>query len=352
MNTGRTFWSGKRVLITGHSGFKGSWLTLWLARMGADITGISLPPATHPNLFDLAKIDGHIDSHFADIRDSEVLIRLVRKSDPEVVFHLAAQPLVRPGYRFPLETFSTNVMGTAHLLEALREIESTRVAVLITTDKVYKDQQWAYPYRESDALGGHDPYSASKAASEIIAASYRDSFLADAGIAIATARAGNVIGGGDWSEDRLIPDMIRAWESKIPLEIRRPQAVRPWQHVLEPLSGYLMLAEKLWSKPHLAGPYNFGPKTDEAATVREVVESARNQYKQGQVVWGDGSEGPHETGLLGLEISKARSVLGVTPKWSLQETIERTVNWYINHSAGMDPRELCLKEITEFEVAS
>jgi CDP-glucose 4,6-dehydratase len=352
MKSDTSFWAGKRVLVTGHSGFKGSWLTLWLSRMGANVTGISLPPVTRPNLFNLTKIDSHIKNHFADIRDPELLTQLVREASPEIIFHLAAQPLVRPGYRFPLETFSTNVMGTAHLLESLREVESAKVAVLITTDKVYKDQKWPYPYRENDTLGGHDPYSASKAASEIVAASYRDSFLADKGVAIATARAGNVIGGGDWSEDRLIPDMIRAWDADTPLVIRRPQATRPWQHVLEPLSGYLLLAEKLWFTPNIAGAFNFGPKTDEAATVREVVEYARKQYKRGQVIWGDGNEGPHETGWLGLDISKARNTLGVIPKWSLQETLERTVAWYLKHHAGLDARELCIQEIAEFEAIS
>jgi CDP-glucose 4,6-dehydratase len=221
--------------------------------------------------------------------------------------------------------------------------------VIITTDKVYRNQEWPYPYREIDPLGGHDPYSASKAAAEIVSASYRDAFLAGQGVAMATARAGNVIGGGDWSEDRLLPDAVRAWEAGIPLEVRRPQAIRPWQHVLEPLAAYLLLAERLFERPDLAGSYNFGPETRTAATVREVIELARTRYGQGQVIWGDGSEGPHEAGWLALEIAKARNTLGVVPKWSLAQAIERTMSWYRRQSQGEDARQLCLAEIVDFE---
>jgi CDP-glucose 4,6-dehydratase len=223
------------------------------------------------------------------------------------------------------------------------------VAVLVTTDKVYKNHEWPYPYREDDTLGGHDPYSASKAASEIVAASYRDAFLAAQGVAIATARAGNVIGGGDWSEDRLIPDAVRAWEADKPLEVRRPQAIRPWQHVLEPLAGYMRLAERLWHEPDLAGAYNFGPETGAAATVREVITQASKNYGHGEVIWGDGSEGPHEAGWLALEIAKARVTLGVAPQWSLFEAINRTMRWYRRQAEGADACELCLSEIADFE---
>lgn len=346
------FWQNKRVLLTGHTGFKGSWLALWLFRLGAKVTGISLPPSTLPNLFSLAGIADVTDSRSGDIRDAENLADLVRLVSPEIVLHLAAQPLVRTSYRQPLETFATNVMGTAHLLESLRGLDSVKVAMLVTTDKVYKNQEWHYPYRETDALGGHDPYSASKAASEIVVTSYRDAFLTHQGLAVATARAGNVIGGGDWSEDRLIPDAIRAWESGKPLEIRRPQAIRPWQHVLEPLAGYLLLAEKLWHRPDLAGAYNFGPDTGSVATVREVVEHANKSYGRGHVIWGDGSGGPHEAGWLALEIAKAKVVLGIEPRWLLPESIERTMKWYCRLTAGADARELCFREIDEFEVIS
>ncbi|BCX12095.1 MAG: CDP-glucose 4,6-dehydratase [Thermosynechococcus sp.] len=269
------FWQGKRVLITGHTGFKGGWLALWLRELGATLCGISLPPATQPCLFELARVGEGMESHFIDIRDVESLARTVRKFAPQIVVHLAAQPLVRASYRDPLLTFATNIMGTAQVLDSLRGLDSVRVAVFVTTDKVYENREWPYPYRETDSLGGHDPYSASKAASELVVASYREAFLREQGIAVATARAGNVIGGGDWSEDRLIPDAIRAWQSGKQLFVRRPEAIRPWQHVLEPLYGYLVLAERLWDQPHLAGAYNFGPDPAEAATVRAVIEYAR-----------------------------------------------------------------------------
>lgn len=337
------------MFLTGHSGFKGSWLALWLHRLGAKVTGVSLPPVTTPDLFALAGIEKLCESHFADIRDSVALAALIRQARPEIVFHLAAQPLVRPGYRNPLETFATNVMGTAHVLEALRGLDSVRVAVMVTTDKVYRNNEWPWPYREDDVLGGHDPYSASKAASEIVIGSYRDAFLAAQGVAVASARAGNVIGGGDWSEDRLIPDAVRAWESGRPLEMRRPEAIRPWQHVLEPLSGYLTLAQKLWEHPELAGAYNFGPHTHEAATVREVVELARLAYGGGEVRYGDGAEGPHEAGWLSLEIAKARHVLGISPKWPVAEAVSRTMQWYRQQHEGVDARFLCESTLSDFE---
>lgn len=242
------FFNGKKVLITGHTGFKGSWLALWLQQLGAQVTGIALPPATTPNIFSLlgfhqpSPINHHLSSYYHDIRDAAGLAARVKEAEPEIVFHLAAQPLVRASYREPLTTFATNVMGTANLLDALRGVTSVRTVVAVTTDKVYRNIEHPYPYREEDPLGGHDPYSASKAASELIVSSYRDAFLAEQGVAIATARAGNVIGGGDWSEDRLIPDAVRAWQSDQPLDIRRPDAIRPWQHVLEPLAGYMALA--------------------------------------------------------------------------------------------------------------
>jgi CDP-glucose 4,6-dehydratase len=345
----RDFWRGKRVFLTGHTGFMGGWLTLWLHRLGARVTGVALPPSTQPSLFERAKVTEVVESHFCDIRDVAALATLVREAEPEIVLHLAAQPLVRASYHLPLETFATNIMGTAHLLDALRGLDSVRVAVTVTTDKVYRNLEWPYPYREDDALGGHDPYSASKAASEIVVASYRDAFLSEQGVTVATVRAGNVIGGGDWSEDRLIPDAVRAWGGGKPLVIRRPQAFRPWQHVLEPLAGYLMLAEKLWHQSDLAGAYNFGPETHQAATVREVVELARAAYGQGEVLWGDGTEGPHEAGWLALEIAKARVALGVTPRWALPEAVSRTMNWYRRLAEGADARALCETDIADYE---
>jgi CDP-glucose 4,6-dehydratase len=343
------FWRGKRVLVSGHTGFKGGWLALWLQRLGADVTGIALAPNTKPNLFDLARVAADMQSHFCDIRDSAALAALVSAARPEVVFHLAAQPLVRASYREPLSTFASNVMGTAHLLDALRGLDGVRVAVMVTTDKVYRDNEWHYPYREDDALAGHDPYSASKAASEIVIASYRDAFLAEAGVAVASARAGNVIGGGDWSEDRLVPDAVRAWQGGVPLLIRSPNAIRPWQHVLEPLAGYLALAQKLYAQPSLAGAYNLGPPTHEAATVREVVELARSAYEVGTIRYEINSKGPHEASWLALEVSKARVTLGIEPRWALTEAVNRTMAWYRAQHECADARALCEEEIAAYE---
>ena len=345
------FWRGKRVVVTGHTGFKGAWMALWLHRLGAKVTGISLPPATTPNLFKLASIETIADSHFCDIRDAAAVATLINKAQPEIVFHLAAQALVHASYRDPLTTFATNVQGTANVLDALRYLESVRSVVTITTDKVYKNLEHPYPYRETDVLGGHDPYSASKAAAEIVIASYRDSYLAEKNIAIASARAGNVIGGGDWSADRLIPDAIRAWSTNQPLQIRRPQAIRPWQHVLEPLAGYMKLAERLWDTPTLAGAYNFGPETHEAATVREVAQCAQIIYGKGQIIWGDGTEGLHEAGWLALEVTKARNVLGVNSRWSLAKTVERTIDWYRKQQEGRNAKALCEADIAAYEAA-
>lgn len=345
----RTFWKGKRVLLTGHSGFKGSWLALWLHKLGAEVTGISLPPITTPDLYSLAEIGSLVSSHFCDIRDATALAALIKNTEPEIVFHLAAQPLVRVSYRDPLSTFAINVQGTANLLDALLPLDSVRAVVAVTTDKVYKNHEHFYPYRETDSLGGHDPYSASKAAAEIIISSYRDSFLADRGVALASARAGNVIGGGDWSEDRLIPDAVRAWSTGKILQVRRPNAIRPWQHVLDPLAGYLQLAECLWHQPLAAGPYNFGPETSQAAPVQEVIQLALNAYGKGEIEWGDGSEGPHEASSLALETTKARNVLGFNGRWSLSESVRRTSYWYQQQLSGVQALELCQSDISAYE---
>lgn len=343
------FWRGKRVLLTGHTGFKGAWLALWLQRLGADVTGIALAPSTTPSLFDLVRVAEGMNSHFCDIRDPVALAALLRAAQPDLVFHLAAQPLVRASYREPLATFGTNVMGTAHLLEALRGLDSVRVAVMVTTDKVYRNNEGHNPYREDDSLGGHDPYSASKAASELVIASYRDAFLAEQGVAVASARAGNVIGGGDWSDDRLIPDAVRAWQAGQPLVIRSPGAIRPWQHVLDPLAGYLMLAQKLFEEAKLAGAYNFAPQTDEAATVRDLIELACSAYGSGVTIYENNSKGPHEADWLALEVAKARVALGVYSQWSLTEAVNRTMAWYRAQQDGADARALCESEITAYE---
>jgi CDP-glucose 4,6-dehydratase len=346
------FWQGKRVLVTGHTGFKGAWLAFWLQRLGAEVTGIALPPATQPSLFALLGDKPWLTSHTCDIRDAQVLKGLAQAARPDVVLHLAAQSLVRAGYQQPLDTFATNVMGTANLLEAVRAVESVRVVVAVTTDKVYQNREWCYPYREDDALGGHDPYSASKAACEMVIASYRDSFLQAAGVAVASARAGNVIGGGDWSADRLLPDAVRAWQVKTPLLIRNPHATRPWQHVLEPLSGYLRLAEQLWVQPALAGAYNFGPQSDQMASVKEVIELASSPYEYCVTRYENNIIQPHEANSLALETAKARTVLGLQPCWSLAESVTRTMAWYRGQQAGADVRALCLGDIDQFEASA
>ncbi|MFT0849974.1 CDP-glucose 4,6-dehydratase [Achromobacter sp. F4_2707] len=351
VNTATTlpgFWQGKRVLLTGHTGFKGSWLALWLARLGAHVTGLALPPDTAPNLYTLARLDEQTESHFCDIRNAEDTAAIIRQAQPEIVFHLAAQALVRAGYADPLGTYASNVMGTAHVLDALRGLDSVRVAVIVTTDKVYRPKENTYPYRETDTLGGYDPYSASKAASEIVIDSYRQAFLSKQDIAIASARAGNVIGGGDWSADRLIPDAVRAWQANTPLQIRQPESIRPWQHVLEPLHGYLCLAQQLWEGTANAHAYNLGPLPHEAATVRQVITLARAAYGKGETYWGNDNNGMPEAGWLALETALARQTLGVTPRWTLEAAVTRTLDWYRKQQEGHDAVALCLEDLAAY----
>jgi CDP-glucose 4,6-dehydratase len=342
------FWLGKRVLLTGHTGFKGAWLAQWLVSMGANVTAVALKPNTEPNIFTLAKVSTHLAHHELDICDAPKLAAIVQQMQPEIVLHLAAQALVRESYSDPLRTFSVNVMGTANVLDALRHCDSVRSIVVVTTDKVYANQEWPWPYRETDRLGGHDPYSASKAGTEIVVASYRASYFAAKGVNVATARAGNVIGGGDWSADRIIPDAVRAWSANETLQVRRPQAVRPWQHVIEPLCAYLVLAERAWSDKSVAQAWNFGPQTHEAATVREVVGMAHVAFGHGQVQWGDGKEGPHEAGLLTLDTSLAKSQLGVQSVFPLKDAIGMTMRWYRDLQAGQTAAELCERDIAYF----
>lgn len=318
---------GKRILITGHTGFKGSWLALWLTELGAEVAGIALPPDTKPNHWDLLRLS--IDDRRLDIREADALMGIVKGVEPEIVFHLAAQPLVRRSYREPLETWSTNVMGTVHVLEACRQTPSVRAIVVVTTDKCYENREWPWGYREIDRLGGYDPYSASKAGAELVAASYRNAFfMGDAAPLLATARAGNVIGGGDWSEDRLIPDLIRALEKSQSLEIRSPQATRPWQHVLESLSGYLLLGQKLLlGERTCADAWNFGPEPEGNRTVAEVLEKLKQHWPALRWHVTDQPQ-PHEATLLYLDSGKARNLLSWKPVWSIDATLEKTADWY------------------------
>ena len=345
-----SFWRGKRVLLTGHTGFKGAWLALWLRRLGADVTGLALLPV-EPSLFSGAGVGEFAASRIVDLRDAGAVAAAVREARPQIVLHLAAQALVRASYRDPLATFATNTMGTAHLLDALRGIDDVRVAVVVTTDKVYLNREQMEPYREDDALGGHDPYSASKAAAEIVAASYRSAFLEAQGVAVATARAGNVIGGGDWSEDRLIPDAVRAWSGRVVLDVRRPDAIRPWQHVLEPLAGYLRLAEAIWQSPSLAGAYNFGPALDETVSVGDLLSLARAAYGAGEWRSFARDTDPHEAGRLALDSARAGARLGAAPRWALSEAVKRTMLWYRHFAEGESARDLCEHDIADHEAS-
>lgn len=317
---------GRRVLVTGHTGFKGSWLSLWLTRLGAAVGGLALAPATDPNHFGL--LDLPMVSLLGDIGEPEAVANAFHRLRPEIVFHLAAQPLVRRSYREPVETFAANVMGTVHILEACRNCPDTRAVVVVTSDKCYANQEWAWGYREVDPLGGHDPYSASKAAAEVVAASYRAAFFDGHGPLLATARGGNVIGGGDWSEDRLLPDLVRAMAAGRPLEIRSPTALRPWQHVLDCLHGYLVLAAGLaGGDRRLADAWNFGPAPSANATVSDILDKAARLWPA--LRWSTTpAPQPHEAGLLCLDSAKAQAILGWRPVWNLDESLTRTISWY------------------------
>lgn len=351
-----SFWQGRSVLVTGHTGFKGGWLALWLHRLGAKVHGYALCPPTDPSLFEVARVASLLASHtLADLADFARLQTVFSEVQPEVVFHLAAQPLVRESYRDPLGTLSSNVMGTAHLLEAARVTASVRAIVLITTDKVYENREWLYPYREVDRLGGRDPYSASKAAAELVAASYRASFFGKGNghpAQVATVRAGNVIGGGDWAADRLVPDCLRAFAAGKAVSLRFPQAVRPWQHVLEPLAGYLRLAEQLLSPEgvRFAKAWNFGPDASGDATVGEIAEAMAHCWGEGaRVEYVPLSDHPHEAGLLRLDSTRARLELGWQPRWSLQRALEQTVAWQREWRKGADMAAFSLDQITAYE---
>lgn len=354
-----TFWQGRRVFLTGHTGFKGSWLALWLLRLGARVTGYSLPePTSAPSLFELARVADGIDSLSGDVRDSDSLARALTEARPEVVIHMAAQSLVRRSYADPASTYATNVMGTVNLLEAARRAEGLRAVVVVTTDKCYENREWVWGYRETDTLGGRDPYSNSKACAELVADAYRQSFFdaaSSAGAAaVATARAGNVIGGGDWAEDRLLPDIFRAAAEGREAQIRNPNAVRPWQHVLEPLSGYLALAENLCGerREEFAEGWNFGPSDEDARPVSWVVERIRQKWQgAGAPVWARdaGANHPHEARSLRLDCSKARERLGWRPRWTIEEALDATVEWYRAQHSGADARRLCAEQIEAYQ---
>ena len=344
------FWKGKKVLITGHTGFKGAWLATWLNRMGARVYGISLAPETKPNLYETANIARITDSAFCDIRNTGEIAAHLARIEPDIVFHLAAQALVLRGYEQPVETFQTNVMGTANVLNAIRNISQTRVAVVVTTDKVYENLELSVPFREDDKLGGHDPYSASKAAAEILVASFRSSALAGKA-ALSTMRAGNVMGGGDWSENRLIPDAVKAWTKGETLVVRNPASVRPWQHVLEPLAGYLILAEMTWDNPALAAAYNIGPDSADVATVEAVIALAQGSFGKGEFMSSGSEPKKREAVHLALDNSRARRELDVSPRWKLATAVHRTMTWYRQFNGGASASKLCNDDIDAYETA-
>ena len=349
------FWQGKRILLTGHTGFKGSWLSLWLQSMGAQVTGYALVPPTNPSLFEIAEVSQCMTSVIGDIYNLAKLQAVFAEHQPEIVIHMAAQPLVRYSYQNPVETYSTNVMGTVHLLEAVRNTPAVKVVVNITTDKCYENREWVWGYRENDAMGGFDPYSNSKGCAELVSAAYRSSFFnadtyAQHGVATATVRAGNVIGGGDWAQDRLIPDILAAFEQGRKVEIRNPNAIRPWQHVMEPLRGYLTLAEQLFEHgPSFGEGWNFGPNDEDAKPVGWIVE-------QMAALWGtdakwqvDTGDHPHEAHYLKLDISKARTRLDWHPALRLKDALALIVDWSKQRAAGANMRQLTLSQLQTYQ---
>jgi CDP-glucose 4,6-dehydratase len=348
------FWKSRRVFVTGHTGFKGSWLVLWLQSLGAEVCGYSLAPPTNPNLFSLLHLDSTLRSVRGDVRDLDSLKTAVHDFAPEVVLHMAAQPLVRLSYQEPVETYATNVLGTVHLLEAVRQTRSVRSVVVVTSDKCYENREWEQPYQEHEAMGGHDPYSSSKGCAELVTSAYRRSYFHpdkwnSHQVAVASARAGNVIGGGDWASDRLIPDIVRAWAKGDAVTIRNPEAVRPWQHVLEPLSGYLLLAERLCvDGPKFAEGWNFGPAESDARPVRYLADSMTKLWGDGARWVDDSRTHVHEANLLRLDSSKACKRLSWTPRWSLDEALSNTVRWYRDFYKGEPMRERSLRQIEAY----
>jgi len=351
-----SFWSGKRVFMTGHTGFKGGWLSLWLTSMGARVTGYALAPNTTPNFFEVVKVKASLEnSYIGDIRDLEKLQKAMFEAKPEIVIHMAAQPLVRCSYVNPVETYATNIMGTVNVLESIRSLNCVRAAVIVTTDKCYENRERVTGYREDEPMGGYDPYSSSKGCAELVTSAYRQSYFSPEKfnqhhVAVASARAGNVIGGGDWSEDRLIPDAIKAFEINQALIIRNPLATRPWQHVLEPLSGYLILAQTLYQEgAKFDGGWNFGPRDEDARSVSEVISLLVEKWKSGASWEQDQSEQPHEAHSLRLDCSKARNQLNWFPKWNLEQAIEKITQWHNAHYQKSNMHDFSLQQIADYQ---
>lgn len=348
-----SFWQGKRVFLTGHTGFKGSWLSLWLSHMGASVKGFSLAPPTNPSLFEVTKISNIVDSEFADIRNLDLLTRSMSDFNPDIVIHMAAQSLVRLSYVDPITTYSTNVMGTLNVLEAARKCATLRAIVNITTDKCYENREWEWGYRENEPMGGHDPYSNSKGCVELMTSAYRNSFFNDAAKpALASARAGNVIGGGDWAADRLIPDILRAFEAKTAVIVRNPNSTRPWQHVLEPLSGYLVLAQSLYQSGHaFAEGWNFGPRDEDVEPVAWILNKMAESWGGGASWQLDSETHPHEAKYLKLDISKARTHLHWSPTWNLETTLHKIISWHRAWLANEDMNAYSINEIESYMTA-
>jgi CDP-glucose 4,6-dehydratase len=352
----KTFWGKKRVMITGHTGFKGSWLSLWLQTMGACVTGYSLSPPTRPSLFEAARVAEGMKSVTGDVRDFDHVTAVISEHKPEIIIHMAAQSLVRYSYKNPLETYTTNVIGTVNVLEAVRVTPGVKVVIIVTSDKCYENKEWLWGYRENDRIGGYDPYSSSKGCAELVTAAYRSSYFPEKkygvhGVAVASVRAGNVIGGGDWSDDRLVPDIVKAFKENRPVIIRNPQSIRPWQYVLEPLHGYLCLSERLWERGQdFSEGWNFGPNDEGMKTVSWIADRLAKLWG-GNARWemDSGLLHPHEANLLKLDCSKARNILCWKPKLSLSSALEWIVEWYRNYYAGKDMRKHSHTEISHFE---
>lgn len=342
------FWKGKRVFVTGHTGFKGSWLSLWLQQLGASVTGYALEPATHPNLFEVANVADGMTSIIGDIRDLQHLHQALSAGQPQIVLHLAAQALVGEGYRDPIGTYTTNILGTANVLETIRTTPGVQAVVIVTSDKCYENKEWPWPYREGEALGGHDPYSSSKACAELVTASYRDAYLAGSGISVASARAGNVFGGGDWSPSRLVPNLLAAFSAGHPARLRRPLSVRPWQHVLEPLAAYLILAEKIIADASLARAWNFGPDENDCLTAGEVANMLARYWGHDASWTTEAGKFPHEASMLRLDSSLAHTRLSWHPRWTVDSALSATVSWHKAWFNAANMRDVTLNQIKKF----